>query len=194
MEWINKLDVWREDRRLVKPQWASLAYNLESELQELREAFAKNDKHEIIDAFADIIIFSTNHLRQLGETNIMIDLKEDKPLSHFGLGILCDHIGLNIKALESLVAMKLSNVVVTLLKLIISESRLCIESLGYNFNCVMDETVKEISSRQQDPEQKVKWSTVGSQGEKWQKWKEQPKETLYKADYNKCKGLSNGIG
>ena len=63
-----------------------------------------------------------------------------------------------------------------------------VENLGYDFNNCMIETIKEISSRQQDPEQKKRWDNGDYKvGEKWQKWKEQPKETLYKADYSKCK-------
>ena len=49
---------------------------------------------------------------------------------------------------------------------------------GYNPELAMLETVKEINSRQGaiDP-------TTG----KWEKQKDQPSETLYKADYSKCR-------
>ena len=49
---------------------------------------------------------------------------------------------------------------------------------GYNPELAMLETLKEISSRQGsiDP-------TTG----KWEKQKDQPLETLYKADYSKCR-------
>jgi hypothetical protein len=73
------------------------------------------------------------------------------------------------------------------LKKIIWACKVNIEHLGYDFECVMNETIKEISSRQQDPEQKKRWKKNGSNGEKWQKDKSQDKNTLYKADYSKCK-------
>ena len=58
-----------------------------------------------------------------------------------------------------------------------------LELMGYDLDKVMLEVVKEISSRQQDPQQAVRdWSD-----EKWQKWREQPLGTLYKADFSKCK-------
>jgi hypothetical protein len=64
-----------------------------------------------------------------------------------------------------------------------------ITDLGYSFDCVMEETLLEIESRLQDPKQKELWDNHPELAgkTKWQKWKEQPKETLYKADYSKCK-------
>ena len=58
--------------------------------------------------------------------------------------------------------------------------------LGYNPNIAMEETLKEINSRQQDPVQKAQWEENGAEG-KWKKWVYQPSNTLYKADYNKAK-------
>ena len=60
-----------------------------------------------------------------------------------------------------------------------------IHKLGYDPKLSMIETIKEISSRQQDPQQKEIWEKWGVSG-KWMKNKEQPKDTLYKADYKKA--------
>ena len=55
---------------------------------------------------------------------------------------------------------------------------------GYNVNLVMNEIVKEISSRLQCPEQAERdW--IGK--EKWKKNPKQCKSTLYKADFKSCK-------
>jgi hypothetical protein len=52
----------------------------------------------------------------------------------------------------------------------------------------MDECLREISSRKQDTNQKLKWEAQdGSLGEKWQKDLNQNPDTLYKADYKKCR-------
>lgn len=60
------------------------------------------------------------------------------------------------------------------------------ELMGYdNLKC-NDEVFKEINSRVQDPQQKEEWKLKGAYG-KWKKWQEQPKETLYKANYGVCK-------
>lgn len=63
-----------------------------------------------------------------------------------------------------------------------------VKDLGYDFVKCLNEALKEIESRQQDPIQKAEWEAqCGSNGQKWQKWKEQPEETLYKANYSRLK-------
>ena len=62
-----------------------------------------------------------------------------------------------------------------------------VELMGYYNNNCMDETVKEISSRQQDPIQKDFWDIWGYDGTKWKKDPIQDPSTLYTADYRKCK-------
>ena len=60
--------------------------------------------------------------------------------------------------------------------------------LKYNPELVLKQTVKEISSRQQDPEQAKAWAAGNRQpGEKWKKDKSQDPSTLYTADYSTCK-------
>jgi hypothetical protein len=54
---------------------------------------------------------------------------------------------------------------------------------GHDPRLVMSEIGREINSRKQDPEQELEWRESGPKG-KWQKWKEQPKDTLYKADFS----------
>lgn len=60
------------------------------------------------------------------------------------------------------------------------------ELMGYCDIKTDDEVFKEINSRVQDPQQKEEWKLKGAYG-KWKKWQEQPKETLYKANYGVCK-------
>lgn len=59
-------------------------------------------------------------------------------------------------------------------------------NMGYNPKETMLETIKEINSREQDPKQKEEWAKNGANG-KWQKDVLQDKNTLYVADYSKCK-------
>lgn len=59
-------------------------------------------------------------------------------------------------------------------------------SLGYDPYKSMIETIKEISSRKQDPKQAAEWESGKKEG-KWMKDKNQDPSTLYKADYNSCK-------
>ena len=62
------------------------------------------------------------------------------------------------------------------------------EMMGYDNDLTMQETIKEIDSRLQDPVQREQWRTERPSG-KWQKWREQPKDTLYTANYAQCRGL-----
>lgn len=59
-------------------------------------------------------------------------------------------------------------------------------TMKYNGKKCMKETIKEISSREQDKDQKENWLKNGAVG-KWQKDSSQDKETLYVANYSKCK-------
>lgn len=72
--------------------------------------------------------------------------------------------------------------------IVYNEIPIRIKEAGYNFSKVMEECLKEINSRKQDPEQAKLWLESGKQiGEKWLKDKNQDSATLYKADYTKCK-------
>jgi len=54
---------------------------------------------------------------------------------------------------------------------------------GYVAELTFKEVIKTISSRKQDPEQAARdWSN-----EKWNKWLEQPEDTLYKENFSHCK-------
>ena len=61
-----------------------------------------------------------------------------------------------------------------------------IELNGYDSDKVSEEVFLEINSREQDPTQKTDWEKNGASG-KWKKNPLQNPETLYKADFDKCK-------
>ena len=56
----------------------------------------------------------------------------------------------------------------------------------YDFERVVLEKIKVISSRKQNPQQKEKWKKYGASG-RWEKMKDQDKDTLYVGNYGKCK-------
>lgn len=60
------------------------------------------------------------------------------------------------------------------------------ELMGYCDIKTDEEVFKEINSRVQDPQQKEEWKLKGAYG-KWKKYRQQDKETLYKANYEGCK-------
>lgn len=60
------------------------------------------------------------------------------------------------------------------------------ELMGYdNIKC-NNEVFKHINCRKQDPKQKKEWLKNGAVG-KWQKDKNQPKDEIYKPNYESCK-------
>ena len=60
--------------------------------------------------------------------------------------------------------------------------------LGFNPELCLKQTVKEISSREQCPDQAASWANGDRMpGEKWLKNPEQDPVTLYSADYSTCK-------
>ena len=60
--------------------------------------------------------------------------------------------------------------------------------LGFNPELCLKQTVKEISSREQSPEQLLSWQAGEKQlGDKWLKNPKQDPSTLYSADYSTCK-------
>ena len=56
----------------------------------------------------------------------------------------------------------------------------------YDFKKVVLEKIKVINSRHQCPIQKKHWKLHGISG-KWEKMKDQPKDSLYVGNYGKCK-------
>lgn len=61
------------------------------------------------------------------------------------------------------------------------------EMMGYNFDLTLSETIKEIDSRCQNPNQKMLWEQWGYDGKKWMKDINQDPSTLYVASYDGCK-------
>ena len=60
--------------------------------------------------------------------------------------------------------------------------------LGFNPELCLKQTVKEISSREQCPDQAASWAKGDRMpGEKWLKNRDQDPATLYSADYSTCK-------
>ena len=66
MKWKDGLRRWRKDRGLTKPQTHAIVNMIAEELDELAQGIRLNDEHEVIDALADIIVLSANHIGQMG--------------------------------------------------------------------------------------------------------------------------------
>ena len=162
----NQLAEWRNERKLTtESQQKNLIGNVLEELTEL--ARAQTDE-ERIDSYCDICVFAINSYDKTLNCDCWIPLRNaNDELENF-CEIIVNQIG--YKQIDRVVGLCFYNM----------------KLLGYDPYLCMEQTIQEISSRKQDPQQKEDWDKNGVT-EKWQKWKEQPLETLYKANYNLCK-------
>lgn len=168
---IDGLNIWREERNNNSKQFV-VNTEVGNLLEECKEYLDAVDDYERIDALCDICVFSINALSYLKFKIEKFDIFSNPCIFR-----IIGHVGRIGTQLETQ-----SEHLINILK----HSKSMMIELGYDFEKCMLETIKEISSREQDPKQKEEWSKNGPSG-KWQKNKQQNPDTLYKADYESCK-------
>jgi hypothetical protein len=172
---LDGLNIWREERNNNNKDFI-VSVEVGNLLEECKEYLDAENDYERIDALCDLCVFSINGLSYLKHLITNIDIFSNpciyRIIGHVG------RIGNRENKVEPLIN-------------ILKHSKSMMIELGYDFEKCMIETIKEISSREQDPIQKEEWSKNGPSG-KWQKNKQQNPDTLYKADYESCK-LPNGV-
>jgi hypothetical protein len=155
--------------------------NLLSEYKEYKDAV---DVGEQVDALCDLSVFTANALHYLD-----YDFKGRMFQSIY---ILADrYMGMDVERALGLILNNLKNATIreqtiTWLQVLYTVCRRTIIFMQYDFKKCMLETIKEISSREQDPKQAQAWYESGAVG-KWEKNREQDPLTLYIADYTSCK-------
>jgi len=134
--------------------------------------------HERIDGLMDIVVFSIGTMVHLGESlNYEDDIEVIHPVETIADSIsLFFTMGYKGERVPRDIVMMYSRLVLAAINLV--------EIEGYNSSQCLEECLKEISSREQDPVQKLDGRKPG---EKWLKWVNQPEDTLYKADYARFK-------
>ncbi len=65
MKWKDSLSKWRKDRNIFKPQGAYKPM-IEEELQEYYVAYVNSEEHGMVDALADIMVFTANEIALMG--------------------------------------------------------------------------------------------------------------------------------
>ncbi|WP_342251705.1 hypothetical protein [Campylobacter jejuni] len=180
----ERLTQWRNERHLTyENQQAGFLGNV---FEEISEYFrAKNDL-EKIDALCDIAVFCFN-VNDVKFSNYECYMKSDK--------VDCEFFDI-VSKINSIIIYKAnfkeSPVKVFLDTLIALLHKKC-KNLGFDFYKCMLETIKEIESREQDPEQKKEWEyKIKNKIEikdKWRKNNHQKEETKYKANYESCRLL-----
>lgn len=170
---VLSLKNWREERNIVN-FGLDIQDNILDEIEEAKEELLNGRIQAFAVEVADVAIFCFNGIGQLG-----MDYVEHKH----------GYERISLEALESLCdSMNISLPVATYQKLamLISLCKDLIESHGYDFKKIVMEKIKVVSSRVQDPSQKLEWEENGVRG-KWLKDKNQDKSTIYIADYDSCK-------
>jgi hypothetical protein len=174
---IDGLKQWRVERNMDNKEFV-MDVEISNLLEECAEYLRAKDDYEKIDALCDIVVFSINSYKYLdGDFNQLLELDfniVDNNASIYDVLFLISSFYLNERPHKDNLAY------------IIQTTSVVCNSLGFDFDKCMLETIKEISSRNQDPIQKEEWAKNGING-KWQKDKNQDKSTLYKANYESCK-------
>ena len=172
MKWQLSLAKWRLERNIsLTDEFYSM---VEEEIIEFKDA---ENVDQQVDALADIIVFTENQsileddvinynqrlsYDSLSDIQILSMLEAALDGYYYG--------GDNLETFQRLYTIAATG----------------LEYYGYSVSLVMKETIKEISSRKQDPEQSEDWAVNGPSG-KWKKDRQQDESTLYKANYNLCK-------
>lgn len=173
MQQIEKqLKEW-QDSRNIKIFPITIKEDLLSELKEVREAQQKLDWNNYVEELADIAIFALNAIGLLNMTCKLKTCRVDANLNQIESYINNIRIELPFQMYEILCSL------VTICKELVSSKK-------YDFKKVALEKIKVLNSRMQCPNQKKHWELHGASG-KWEKMKDQPKDTLYVGNYGKCK-------
>lgn len=172
LEIENSLNIWRNSRN-IKIFPITIKEDLLSELKEVREAQQKLDWNNYVEELADIAIFAFNGLGTIG-----IVYKSSRMSIIPNLKSLESYID-NIKIEMPIQTLSILNLIITICEELVTAKQ-------YDFKKVVLEKIKVLNSRQQCPNQKKHWELHGASG-KWEKMKDQAKDTLYVGNYGKCK-------
>ena len=173
MQQIEKqLKEWRLSRN-IKTFPLTIKEDLLGELEEVKEAVRNLDFNNYVEELADVAIFAFNGL---GLLSLQYKRK-------------AFNVKANLNQLESYInniKIELSIQTYSILCTIIAICDELVTAKRYDFKKVVLEKIKVISSRLQCPIQKKYWKLHGASG-KFEKMKDQPKDTLYVGNYGKCK-------
>ena len=167
-----QLKNWRDSRN-IKTFPTTIKEDMLKEVEEVRSAIKNNDIENQVEELADVAIFAFNGLGLLN-----INHKPTRMSIVPTLNNLESYIN-NIKIERIVQTVNILNIIITMCEELVTAKR-------YDFKKVLNEKILTINSRLQDPQQKQNWLKNGANS-KWQKMRNQPKETLYIANFGKCR-------
>lgn len=187
---IYGLREYRHTRNIdSKEQFLNRKNILLEEFEELKRAVNDDNLHDILDAYADIIVVCMNAIEGIDTFNtnngngILFKILVDTSYVNAD-GMLNDLI--TSYCSDDITNSRISNRYDQINSLIIFTCLSGINSCGYNPNGILNEVVKHILSREQDPIQKEEWNK-GNRTGKWLKNKNQDVNTLYYPNFDKYK-------
>ena len=172
LEIQKQLSEWRNSRN-IKTFPLTIKEDLLKELEEVKEAVRNLDFNNYVEELADVAIFALNGI---GLLNMSYSSKRTYVLT-------------SLPMLESYInrlRLEFPMQTYTILCHIVTMCEELVAANKYDFKKVVLEKIKVISSRLQDPVQKKLWAKNGATS-KWEKMKDQPKDSLYVGNYGKCK-------
>ena len=168
----NSLNIWRNSRN-IKTFTLTIKEDLLKELEEVKEAVRNLDFNNYVEELADVAIFAFNGIGLLNASY--------KPMIMSVVPTLN-----NLKAYINNINIKIPTQMIHLLNVIITICDELVTAKKYDFKKVVLEKILVLQSREQCPIQKKYWKAHGASG-KWEKMKDQPKDTLYVGNYGKYK-------
>lgn len=168
----NSLNIWRNSRN-IKTFPLTIKEDLLKELDEVREALRNLDFNNYVEELADIAIFALNGIGLLNVSHKPMRMSVIPTLNNLESYINNINIKMPIQTINML------NIIITICEELVAANK-------YDFKKVVLEKIKVINSRHQCPIQTKHWKLHGVSG-KWEKMKDQPKDSLYVGNYGKCK-------
>ena len=172
LEIQKQLSEWKKERN-IKTFPITIKDDLLKELEEVKEALRNLDFNNYVEELADIAIFALNGI---GLLNMSYSSKRTCVLTSLPM----------IESYINRLRLEFPMQTYTILCHIVTMCEELVAANKYDFKKVVLEKIKVISSRLQDPVQKKLWAKNGATS-KWEKMKDQPKDSLYVGNYGKCK-------
>ena len=168
----KQLSEWRNSRN-IKTFPLTIKEDLLKELDEVKEALRNLDFNNYVEELADIAIFALNGLGLLNVSHKPMRMSVIPTLNNLEAYINNINIKMPIQTINML------NIIITMCDELVTAKR-------YDFKKVVLEKILVLQSRKQCPQQKKEWLKNGASG-RWEKMKDQAKDTLYVGNYGKCK-------
>ena len=167
-----QLKNWRDSRN-IKTFPTTIKEDMLKEVEEVRLAIKNNDIENQVEELADIAIFAFNGLGLLNMSYKPMRMSVVPSLNSLEAYINNISVEMPIQMLNML------NIIITICEELVTAKQ-------YDFKKVVLEKILVLQSRRQSPQQKKHWELHGASG-RWEKMKDQPKDTLYVGNYGKCK-------